>query len=160
VTVSLAYPRQTVRHPLDAFGLLVPRGEGLRLLACTFSSVKYPGRAPAGHVLLRAFLGGAQERTDLLRQDDRSLVGIAADELAGLLGIEGPPTLTRVCRHPASMPQYEVGHLTRVEAIEARVAAVPGLALAGAAYRGVGVSDAVRSGETAADHLLRTLLPR
>jgi oxygen-dependent protoporphyrinogen oxidase len=158
-TVALAYPRAAVRHPLDGFGFVVPRVEGRAALACTFSSVKYPGRAPAGSVLLRVFLGGALQ-ADLLDQDDPALVRLAHDDVAPLLGITGPPVLARVWRHPRAMPQYEVGHLDRVAAIEARLEALPGLAVAGAAYRGVGIADCVRSGEAAADLLTSRLKGR
>ena len=84
------------------------------------------------------------------------IVYVATDRL-GLIserGIEGPPTLSRVWRHPAAMPQYEVGHLEHVAALEARLARLPGLVLAGSAYRGVGISDCVRSGEEAAERAL------
>jgi oxygen-dependent protoporphyrinogen oxidase len=152
-TVTLAYPRSAVRHPLDGFGFVTPRGEGRAALACTFSSVKYPGRAPEGTVLLRAFLGGARAE-DVLAHDDARLVRLAEADLAGLLGIAGAPLLARVARHPGSMPQYDVGHLERVASIEARVAAWPGLELAGGAYRGVGIPDCIRSGEAAADRIV------
>jgi oxygen-dependent protoporphyrinogen oxidase len=158
-SVSLAFPRAAVHHPLDAFGFIVPRIEGRPTTACTFASVKYPGRAPAGFVLLRVFLGGAL-RPDVLDRDDAALGREAQDDVAALLGIVGPPLITRVWRHPAAMPQYEVGHLDRVGAVEARLAAWPGLAVAGAAYRGVGIADCVRSGEAAADQLWSTLKGR
>jgi oxygen-dependent protoporphyrinogen oxidase len=148
--VALAYPRAAIRHPLDAFGFVVPRVEGRPSLACTFSSVKYPGRAPDGFALLRVFLGGAGG-AERLEQDDGALARLAHAEVADLLGITAPPVLERVWRHPRAMPQYAVGHLDRVAAIEAYLAAWPGLALAGAAYRGVGIADAVRSGEAAAE---------
>jgi oxygen-dependent protoporphyrinogen oxidase len=157
-TVTLGYPREAIAHPLDGFGFVVPRGEGRTALACTFSSVKYPGRAPADRALLRVFLGGAG-REALLAHDDATLVGLAEADLRPLLGIRGAPLLSRVARHPASMPQYEVGHLERVAAIEARLAALPGLAVAGAAYRGVGIADCVRSGESSAAAVLAALTP-
>jgi oxygen-dependent protoporphyrinogen oxidase len=157
--VSLAYPRTAIRHPLDGFGFIVPRIEGRPSIACTFASVKYPGRAPAGFVLLRVFLGGAL-RPEVLDRDDAGLVQEARDDVRELLGIAGEPILHRVWRHPAAMPQYEVGHLGRVRALEARLAPWPGLALAGAAYRGVGIADCVRSGEAAADQLWSTLKGR
>jgi oxygen-dependent protoporphyrinogen oxidase len=155
-TVALAYARAAVRHPLDGFGFVVPRAEGRAALACTFSSVKYPDRAPAGWVLLRVFLGGAG-RPEALDRDDAALVRLAHEEVASLLGIDGAPALTRLWRHPRAMPQYEVGHLARLTAIEARLAALPGLALAGGAYRGVGIADCVRSGELAAERLLASV---
>ena len=152
-TVSLGYRRADIPHPLDAFGFVVPRTEGRATLACTFSSVKYPGRAPEGHVLLRCFFGGALAG-GVLREDDAALLARAREELRAALGVAASPGLVRVSRHPASMPQYRVGHLGRLEAIERCVAALPGLQLAGSGYRGVGISDCVRSGEVAAERLL------
>jgi oxygen-dependent protoporphyrinogen oxidase len=149
-TVSLGYLRADVPHPLDGFGFVVPRSEGRAVLAGTFSSVKYPGRAPAGHVLLRCFLGGALN-AGLLAEDDAALVARARGELREALGVTAAPILTRVARWPASMPQYHVGHLARVEMIERRLAAMPGVGLAGGAYRGVGIADCIRSGEAAAE---------
>ena len=149
-TVSLGYRRADVPHPLDGFGFVVPRAEHRDLLACTFSSVKYPGRAPERHVLIRCFVGGALNAAALERSDDE-IVERVRRELGEALGITAAPMLTRVARHPASMPQYAVGHLTTVETIERRLAAIPGLLLAGGGYRGVGIADCVRSGEAAAD---------
>jgi oxygen-dependent protoporphyrinogen oxidase len=151
--VTLGYPRARVAHPLDAFGLIVPRAEGRAALAVTFSSVKYPGRAPAGTVLLRVFLGGALD-PGALDRDDPGLVRLARGEVEALLGAGGSPLLADVRRYPAAMPQYGVGHLERVAALEARAARLPRLALAGAAYRGVGIADCVRSGEAAAEAVL------
>jgi oxygen-dependent protoporphyrinogen oxidase len=152
-TVSLGYRRADVPHPLDAFGFVVPRTEGKALLAGTFSSVKYPGRAPEGHVLIRGFLGGMLQGA-MLAEDDDALVTRTRAELRAALGVAAAPLLTRLHRWPASMPQYRVGHLTRVETIEQIVAGLPGLLLAGAAYRGVGIADCVRSGEAAAERAL------
>jgi protoporphyrinogen/coproporphyrinogen III oxidase len=152
-TVSLGYRRADVPHGLDGFGFVVPRTEGKALLAGTFSSVKYPGRAPEGHVLIRGFLGGMLNSA-ILAKDDEALVGRARSELREALGIAAPPVLTRLHRWPASMPQYRVGHLALVETIERVSGALPGLSLAGAAYRGVGIADCVRSGEAAAEQAL------
>jgi oxygen-dependent protoporphyrinogen oxidase len=155
-TVTLAYRREEVPHPLDGFGFVVPRVEGRPLLACTFSSVKYPGRAPAGHVLLRVFVGGALDAA-ILGEDDDGMIGIARGQLAELLGVTAAPLLARAHRYPASMAQYQVGHLATVAAIEARLLGHPGLSLAGSAYRGVGISDSIRSGEEAAARILAHL---
>jgi oxygen-dependent protoporphyrinogen oxidase len=152
-TIALAYPRPAIRHPLDGFGFVVPRVERRAILACTFSSVKYPGRAPDGVALLRVFVGGAMQG-GLLAADDAELRALAHRDVAALLGIAGDPVLARVWRHPAAMPQYDVGHLDRLAAIEARLDALPGLALAGGAYQGVGIADCVRSGEAAAERLV------
>jgi protoporphyrinogen/coproporphyrinogen III oxidase len=152
-TVTLAYRRADVRHPLDGFGFVVPQVEHRPVIAGTFSSVKYPGRAPEGHALLRVFIGGALNES-VLEAEDAALVGIARAELGDLLGATGAPLFTRVARYPRAMPQYHVGHAIRAEAIELAVARHPGLQLAGGAYRGVGIADCVRSGEEAAEKLL------
>ena len=131
----------------------MPRAERRALLACTFSSVKYPGRAPDGDVLLRGFVGGALNEA-VLELDDAALVARARDELRQALGITAAPVLTRVFRWVKAMPQYTVGHLARVETIGRLVRALPGLALAGGAYRGVGIADCVRSGEVGAERVL------
>ncbi len=153
VTVSLGYRRVDVPHPLDGFGFVVPRSEGRALLACTFSSVKYPGRARADHVLLRGFVGGSLD-AGALDTDDATLVAHVRAELGAALGIAAEPVLVRVARHPASMPQYLVGHERTIEAVTRRLDGVPGLHLAGGAYRGVGIADCVRSGEAAAERAL------
>lgn len=149
-TVTLAYRRADIRHPLDGFGFVVPQVERRPVFAGSFSSVKYPGRAPEGHVLLRVFVGGALNES-ALDADDGALVGIARAQLGELLGVIGAPLFTRVARYPHAMPQYHVGHAARTEAIERAVARHAGLRLAGGAYRGVGIADCVRSGEEAAE---------
>lgn len=152
-TVALGFRREDVPHPLDAFGFVVPAVERRRILACTFASVKYDGRAAPGAVLLRAFVGGALQ-PECFALDDRAMAAAVREELAALLGVRAEPLFTRIARWPASMPQYAVGHLDRVAAIERCVTRLEGLALAGNAYRGVGVGDCVRSGEAAADALI------
>jgi oxygen-dependent protoporphyrinogen oxidase len=152
-TVTLAYRRADIRHPLDGFGFVVPQIERRPIIAGTFSSVKYPGRAPDGHALLRVFMGGALNES-ALEAEDAALVRTARAELAELMGVAGTPLFSRVARHPRAMPQYHVGHAARVEAIERAVARHPGLRLVGGAYRGVGIADCVRSGEEAAAGVL------
>jgi oxygen-dependent protoporphyrinogen oxidase len=120
--------------------------------------VKFPGRAPEGHVLLRGFVGGALDEA-VLELDDAALVVRVRDELRHAIGITAEPALARVFRWPKAMPQYHVGHLARVETIERRVAALHGLGLAGGAYRGVGIADCVRSGEVAAERALGVSAP-
>jgi len=155
-TVTFGFRRAEVPHPLDGFGFVVPRTERRAVLACTFSSVKYPSRAPEGHALLRCFMGGALNER-VLESDDAALVAGARDELRQALGITAEPVLTRVARWTKAMPQYHVGHAGRVEAIEQCAGALPGLHLAGGAYRGVGIADCVRSGEAAAERVFSAL---
>lgn len=155
--VTLAYAREQIRHPLDGFGFVVPAVEGRSIIAGSFSSVKYAGRAPAGQVLLRVFAGGVLAE-HLATLPDAELVATARRELEELLGVQGAPSLVRVGRHRRAMPQYELGHLARVAAIEVAVGRLGGLALAGSAYRGVGVPDCIHSGERAVDALLDGML--
>ena len=152
-TVSLAYGKQDFPRPLDSFGFVVPALERRKIMACTFSSLKYPGRAPDGHVLLRAFAGGSLQ-PELFQDDDATMEKNVREELASLLGVTAPPLFARVYRHPNSMPQYHVGHQTRVQRIETALDKFPGLALAGSAYHGVGISDCVRTGEEAAEKVI------
>ncbi len=142
-----------VAHPLDSFGLVVPHRERRRILATSFSSRKFPERAPAGSVLLRTFVGGAMQ-PELNDLPDDELLRIVQSELNELLGVRGEPELSLVVRYPRAMPQYHVGHLDRVARIEALTARHSGLALAGNAYRGVGIPDAIQSGESAAERTL------
>ncbi|MEW6272601.1 MAG: protoporphyrinogen oxidase, partial [Thermodesulfobacteriota bacterium] len=155
----LAYRREQVPRAIEAFGFVVPAVERRRVIAGSFSSVKYSGRAPDDSLLLRIFLGGALQ-PELLRLGDDEVVRAAREEVRDLLGIEGEPSLTWVRRWPESMPQYAVGHAERVAAIERRAASLRGLALAGNAYHGVGLADCVSSGEAAVDSLLALLTGR
>lgn len=158
-TVNLAYRRSDVAHPLDGYGFVVPHAEHRTITACTFSSVKYAGRAPEDMALLRCFAGGALQPR-LLDQPDPALESLVRKDMEALLGISGAPTLCRTARYPDGMPQYNVGHLDRVERIEARLERLPALALAGKSYRGVGIADCVQSGETAAERVADELARR
>ena len=149
-TINLAYKRSDVAHPLNGFGFVVPVIEGLSLIACTFSSVKFAGRAPTEQVLLRAFVGGALQR-DIMQLDDGEMVSRVQQDLSSLLQISNPPLFTTIARWERAMPQYHVGHLERVETIRRYERELPGLTLAGAAFSGVGIPDCVRSGEAAAE---------
>ncbi len=156
VSVTLAYRRGEIRHPLDGAGFVVPSVERRPILAASFSSVKFAGRAPADRALIRVFLGGALA-PEMAGLDDDRLVAIVRAELGALMGAAGTPHLVRVHRHRDAMPQYRVGHLERVAGIEDGLAAHPGLALAGAAYRGIGIPDCIKSGEAAAQRVLAHL---
>ena len=143
--VYLGYRRADVAHPLDGYGVVIPRREGLRASAIGFVSTKFPGRAPEGHVLLRAFLGGARD-PDVLEADDEALVGRATAECRPLLGLRGAPVLSRVFRWPQATPQMEVGHTARMAGIDAQAEARRGLYLSGAGLRGTGIPDMVADG--------------
>jgi oxygen-dependent protoporphyrinogen oxidase len=156
-TVSLAYPLSDIPRALDGYGYIVPRAEGRPVLACTWTSTKFPHRAPGGYGLLRAFLGRAGQPDVLARSDDE-LIGLVRAELYDVLGIRAEPALTRIFRWPQAMPQYTLGHVERLAAIDERVARLRGLALAGNAYRGIGIPDCIASGEAAAERMLQTTL--
>ena len=154
--VTLACNRADIAHPLNGMGFVVPAVEQRNLIACSFSSIKFAGRAPDGKVLLRAFVGGALQQEQALWPDARLRDAVLQD-LRRLLGLTGTPTLCHVSRHPSAMPQYHVGHLARVQHLEAAARRWPGLALAGNAYHGVGVPDCIRSGDEAAHRILSNL---
>jgi oxygen-dependent protoporphyrinogen oxidase len=152
-TINFAYRRSDITHPLDGFGFVVPFVEKRSLIACTFSSVKFAGRAPEGRVLLRAFTGGALQ-PELLDLDNDELVQRVQKDLNELLGINAEPLFSHVARWNRSMPQYHVGHLERVKRIDERLARLSSIAVAGNAYTGPGIPDCIRSGETAAESLI------
>jgi oxygen-dependent protoporphyrinogen oxidase len=155
-TINLAYKRDDIPHPLDGFGFVVPFIEKRTVMACTFSSVKFSNRAPAGSVLLRAFVGGALQ-PELVQFTDDELVACVRRDLRVLLGVEHAPMFAEVSKWERSMPQYFVGHLDRVANIATRVERLPGLALAGNAFKGPGIPDCIRSGESAANKLFDSL---
>lgn len=156
VTISYAWQRHEIPHPLDAYGFVVPHCEARRVMACTWSSQKWEGRTPAGYALLRVFFGGHAD-PHVTERSDRELAQAGREELRALLGIEAEPTFHRVARQHHAMPQYTLGHLQRARAIDALVASYSGLALAGNLLHGVGIPDAVREGEQAAERILGQL---
>src|SRR5262245_14866604 len=147
--------RDQIRHPLDGFGFVVPAIEGRRIIAGSMASVKFPGRAPEGNVLLRVFVGGALQ-PDLNNLGEEELRQLIVQELAELIGLSGEPEFCEIARWLGMMPQYHVGHLELVSQIEARVAKLPQFALSGNAYRGVGIPFCIRSGEQAAERVVQT----
>jgi oxygen-dependent protoporphyrinogen oxidase len=156
-TISLAYRNRDFPRMPDSFGFVVPAIESRKIMACTFSSLKYPGRAPEGHVLLRAFVGGSLQ-PDLLDDNDPTLERNVRGEIASLLGVDAEPLLVRIQRHPNSMPQYHVGHQARIRRIDSALDRYANLALAGSAYHGVGIADCVRAGEEAAEKLFKQIV--
>jgi protoporphyrinogen/coproporphyrinogen III oxidase len=148
-TVSLGFKRSDIAHPMQGAGFIVPRSEGRRITACSWSSTKFNHRAPSDSVLLRVFIGGALAEQDA-EQDEAALIRLAREELRTIMGITAEPTLTKAYRWPRANPQYNLGHDTRVTEIEHIVTGIPGLYLAGAAYRGAGIPDCIQSGILAA----------
>lgn len=149
-TVSVAYPLADIPRPLDGYGYIIPRAENRPILACTWTSTKFPHRAPEGFGLIRAFVGRAGQ-ADVLARTDAELLHLVREELHRTLGVTAPPFLHRLFRWPTAMPQYTLGHLDRLRTIETQLAALPGLLVAGNAYRGIGLPDCIASGEAAAE---------
>ncbi|HEV2114187.1 MAG TPA: protoporphyrinogen oxidase, partial [Terriglobales bacterium] len=156
MTVALGFDGKAIERakPLPpGFGFLVPRGEGRRLLACTLVHNKFPHRAPGGSHLVRLFFGGARDESALSLSDVEA-ISLARRELREITGFDAAPDLARVWRWPRAMAQYDVRHLELVKEIERPAQKLPGLALAGNAYHGVGIPDCIRGGRDAAQHLL------
>jgi oxygen-dependent protoporphyrinogen oxidase len=141
-TVALAFTRSAVGHPLNGSGFVVPRVESNGLLAASWLSSKWAHRAPAGHVLMRGFAGGARDPRALDRSD-AELVAMTLGSLRPLLGISGEPIFTRVYRWERKNAQHNVGHLARIEQIDRMLAAHPRLFITGSGFRGVGIPDCV-----------------
>jgi oxygen-dependent protoporphyrinogen oxidase len=157
--VVLGFKRSAIKHPLNAFGFVVPAIEKRQIIAGSFASNKFPGRAPSDRVLMRVFIGGALQ-PELAELPDERLIEIAQQELGELLGITSEPEVCSVVRWLGAMPQYHVGHAQLAEQISTRAAAIPNFTLAGNLYRGVGIPFCVRSGEQAAETLLANCLVR
>lgn len=155
-TVSLAYRQEDLPRPLDGYGYVIPRREGRRALACTWTSTKFPHRAPDGYALLRVFVGRAGQGADLPVEEDE-LLALAQEELRMTLGITATPVLVRTFYWENAMPQYNLGHPARLERIQHHLERRPGLALAGNGYAGIGIPDCIHSGEQAAEKMIQHL---
>ncbi len=148
-TISLGWPKSAVTRDLDGTGFVIPKAERRAMMACTWTSSKFPGRAPEGRVLVRAFVGEAA-----LGGSDAELIQAVRSELEGILGTKGEPEIARIFRWPGANPVYAVGHEARVREIELRAAKFPGLALIGAGLRGIGIPDNVKEGRATAARLM------
>ncbi len=158
VTLSLAFRRRDVEHPLRGYGYVVPRAQHRPILASTWTSSKWAHRVPDDMVLLRFYVGRAGGRDGIALSDDE-IQELALAELREVLKVDAIPTRRWVFRWPGGSPQYIVGHADRVAEIERRVATIPGVALAGCSYHGVGIPDCVRSGERAAERVVTQVAP-
>lgn len=151
--VSLVYPVGTVPASVG-HGYLVPRAERTPVVACSVASAKFPQLTAPDRSVIRVFLGRHGDAA-VLQERDHQLVERARQELRHTLGITARPLVERVVRWDEAIPQYVLGHRARIERIRARADLHPGLELAGAAYRGVGIADCIASGDDAAGHVLR-----
>jgi oxygen-dependent protoporphyrinogen oxidase len=151
--IALGYRRVDVPHPLDGFGYLTPQRERLDALGAQWCSSIFPDhRAPHEHVLIRVLAGG-WNRPDLLDRDDSALIAAACTQLQTALGISAQPIFQEVVRWYRAIPQYFLGHLDRLQRIESRLNAHPGLFLTGNAYRGVAINDCVERSRLLADEI-------
>ena len=155
-TISLAYRQSEIHHPLDGFGFVIPRAEKRKIMASTWTSVKFSHRSPPDFVLLRAFVGGAQKE-GLVGTDDDLMIDMVRKELLDIMGITAHPILTRIYRWDKSMPQYMLGHAERLSHMEEELLHYPGLYLTGCAYRGIGISDCIHDGKLTAKKILKFL---
>ncbi len=153
--VALGVKQSDIARPIDIAGFVVPLIEKRRILAASFTSDKFAGRAPQGEKLIRVFFGGCLQ-PEMLRHSDDELIGIAREELAELIGLSGTPTLARVIRWNDAMPQYYVGHNDRVATIEAALQSVSGLHVIGNSFRGVGIAPTVASAQAVAKRITTT----
>jgi protoporphyrinogen/coproporphyrinogen III oxidase len=155
-TIVLAFPRSAIGHPLNGSGFVVPKREGTGILAATWMSSKWPGRAPSDRALMRVFVGGSRDPKALDESDD-ALVVRALRAIRPVLSVTGEPLLTRVYRWRQSSPQHEVGHRARLNAIDQRLAHYTGLFVTGSGFRGVGIPDCVADGRATARQAARLL---
>jgi oxygen-dependent protoporphyrinogen oxidase len=155
-TIAMAYPRTAVSGAAEGFGFVVPRAEERDLIAATWTSLKWPHRAPPDQLLVRCYVGGVG-REAILQLDDQALVARVRAELASMCGVTAEPGFVEVNRWMRAMPQYTLGHLERVNQIEAALSRYGGLILTGAGYRGVGIPDCIRDGTIAAERVVRYL---
>jgi oxygen-dependent protoporphyrinogen oxidase len=148
-TISLAYSKKSIPFSLNGFGFVVPQIEKRKIMACTWSSVKFAHRAPEDSILIRCFVGGVKNE-DLIYLGENDLISIVCQELREIMKITAEPLLVEVFRWPKAMPQYNVGHEEKIKKIENQLHHNPGIVLAGSAYHGIGISDCIKSGKRAA----------
>lgn len=156
--VALGYDKDTLGNPLDGFGFLIPRGERRKILGALWDSSVFPNRAPEGKALIRAMVGGVRG-PELASLPERDLVDLARKELSAIMGISAEPVLARAFFHEKGIPQYLVGHEKRLDRIEGRLAAHPGIFVNSNAYRGIALNDCVRESKNAAERIAETLAP-
>jgi oxygen-dependent protoporphyrinogen oxidase len=153
MTVAVGFDAADFAKLPSGFGFLVPKKERRRLVACTWVGTKFPYRVPEGKVVARCFLGGMED-AGVLGESDEAVAAAVTAELREIAGVTAPPRFTRIARWPRSMAQYTVGHPARQAELEARLAQIPGLYVAGNAYQGIGIPDCIRMGRAAADKIL------
>jgi hypothetical protein len=154
--MNLIYNRADIPHPLDGFGFVVPRVENRTIMACSFASVKFPGRCPQEKAVLRVFVGGALQQ-DVFELTDEQIECLMWEDLHTYLGLKSVPLLSLITRYQRAMPQYNIGHVERVNNIRGKLGNYPGIAVAGSAFEGVGIPDCIASGQRAAESVVQIL---
>ena len=155
-TVALVYKKEGFSHPLDGFGFVVPKAEGKSILACTWTSSKYPHRVPEGYVMLRCYLGGALHE-EIAEKDAETLQTLVRNDLQEIMGIKETPVFCRVFKNHKANVQYHVNHSEIIDSIMENLKKFPGLFLVGSSYRGIGIPDCIQSGNQAAESALEFL---
>ena len=153
-TVTLGYKKEGFSHSLDGFGFVVPKAEGRSILACTWTSSKFPHRAPKGHVMLRCYVGGALQE-EIAEKDAETLEALVKKDLQQIMGITETPVFCKVFKNNKSNVQYHVNHSQKIDSIMEDLKNYPGLFLAGSAYRGIGIPDCIQNGNLAAESALK-----
>ena len=155
-TVSIAFKKEDVKVPLKGFGFIVPRVEGRRINAATFSSIKWSYRAPDDTIMIRVFVGGGHHEELVHELDDAGMVRMVLDELDTVLGLKANALFSKVYRWYRGMPKYTVGHLDRISLVDRMLATHPGLHLIGCSYKGIGIGDCVHEAQIAAEKILKS----
>ena len=155
-TVTLGYKKEGFSHSLDGFGFVVPKAEGCSILACTWTSSKFPHRAPEGYVMLRCYLGGAIQE-EIAEKDSETLEKLVRDDLQKIMGIKETPVFCKVFQNHKSNVQYHVNHSERIDAIMENLKNFPGLFLTGSAYHGIGIPDCIQDGNQTAESVFEFL---
>jgi len=153
-TVTLGYKREGFSHSLDGFGFVVPKAEGCSILACTWTSSKFPHRAPKDYVMLRCYVGGALQE-EIAEKDTETLETLVRKDLQQIMGITETPIFCKVFKNNKSNVQYHVNHSQKIDSIMEDLKNYPGLFLAGSAYRGIGIPDCIQNGNLAAESALK-----
>ena len=155
-TVTLGYKKEGFSHSLNGFGFVVPKIEGCSILACTWTSSKFPHRAPKGHVMIRCYVGGALQE-EIAEKDAETLEALVRNDLQQIMGITETPVFCKVFKNNKSNVQYHVNHSQKIDSIMEDLKNYPGLFLAGSAYRGIGIPDCIQNGNLAAESALKFL---
>jgi protoporphyrinogen/coproporphyrinogen III oxidase len=153
-TVTLAYKKDGFSHDLNGFGFVVPKCEGRSILACTWTSSKFPHRTPEGYVMLRCYLGGALQE-DIAEKDEATLIALVRQDLKEIMGINEEPVFSKAFHNKKSNVQYHVNHSQRIDKVMQELES--GLFLAGSAYRGIGIPDCIQSGTQSAESAIQLL---